>query len=210
MIWKQQGFFLFIKKIQSQNQEIIQTCFYFNCNVKNSRKNCRGLHKQLENYLGSGKLLYDYQSGFKNSYSTDSWHLADRPNQIWHGHRKLYWHGHDRPSKIYRPMAHILSITTYFWINWKLLDNLSKYWFSSYFKNRFQKTELDGIFSDFMVVPCGVGLPQGSILGPFRPTIPNFCKRYGGGCRLLCRPRLILYADDSALLVSSSLHRFLK
>ena len=29
-------------------------------------------HKQLENYLRSAKLLYDYQSGFMNSYSTDS------------------------------------------------------------------------------------------------------------------------------------------
>ena len=29
-------------------------------------------HKQLENYLRSAKLLYDYQSGFRNSYSTDS------------------------------------------------------------------------------------------------------------------------------------------
>ena len=30
------------------------------------------VHKQLENYLGSKKLLYDYQSGFRNPYSTDS------------------------------------------------------------------------------------------------------------------------------------------
>ena len=30
------------------------------------------VHKQLENYLRSEKLLYDYQSGFRNSYSTDS------------------------------------------------------------------------------------------------------------------------------------------
>ena len=29
-------------------------------------------HKQLENYLRSEKLLYDYQTGFRNSYSTDS------------------------------------------------------------------------------------------------------------------------------------------
>ena len=36
------------------------------------------------------------------------------------------------------------------------LDVFSTYWFSSYLKNRFQKTEVDGIFSDPMVVPCGV------------------------------------------------------
>ena len=34
------------------------------------------------------------------------------------------------------------------------LDDLSTSWFSSYLKNRFQKTEVDGIFSDPMVVPC--------------------------------------------------------
>ena len=44
------------------------------------------------------------------------------------------------------------------------LNDLSKSWFSSYLKNRFQKIEVDGIFSDPMVVPCGV--PQGSILEP--------------------------------------------
>ena len=35
------------------------------------------------------------------------------------------------------------------------LDDLSTSWFSSYLKNRFQKTEVDGIFSHPMVVPCG-------------------------------------------------------
>ena len=30
------------------------------------------VHKQLENYLRSEEILYDYQLGFKNSYSTDS------------------------------------------------------------------------------------------------------------------------------------------
>ena len=38
------------------------------------------VHKQLENYLRSEKILYDYQPGFRNSYSTDSClpHLADQ------------------------------------------------------------------------------------------------------------------------------------
>ena len=38
------------------------------------------VHKQLENYLKSEKWLYDYHSGFRNSYSTDSCltHLTDQ------------------------------------------------------------------------------------------------------------------------------------
>ena len=40
----------------------------------------KNVHKQLENYLRFEKLLYDYQSGFRNSYSTDSCltHLTDQ------------------------------------------------------------------------------------------------------------------------------------
>ena len=38
------------------------------------------VYKQLEIFLRSEKLLYDYQSGFRSSYSTDSCltHLTDQ------------------------------------------------------------------------------------------------------------------------------------
>ena len=60
------------------------------------------------------------------------------------------------------------------------LDDLSKSWFSSYLKNRFQKTEVDSVFfSDPMVVRSlwsTTGLHLGTI------TILDSCKRYGGSC----------------------------
>ena len=76
------------------------------------------------------------------------------------------------------------------------LDDLPTSWISSYLKNRFQKTEVDGIFSDPMEVSCGV--PQGSILGPSLFLIHVNDMEATVSCRL------ILYADDSALLVSGT------
>ena len=141
------------------------------------------VHKQLENYLKSEKLLYDYQSGFRNSYSIDSCvtHLTDQIR-------------FDMDKGNYTGMVMIDLQKDFDTVHRDILlnklkaiglDDLSTYWFSSYLKNRFKKTEVDGIFSDPMVVPCRV--PQGSILGP-----------------LLFLIYLILYADDSALLVSGT------
>ena len=57
-----------------------------------------------------------------------------------------------------------------------------------------QATDVGGFFSDPMVVPCGV--PQGSILGLLLFLI------YVNDMEASVSCKLILYADDSALLVS--------
>ena len=120
------------------------------------------VHKQLENYLRSEKLLYDYQSGFRNSYSTDSC-LTQLTDQIRFDMDKGNYTGMVMIDlqKAFDTVDHEILLNKLKAIG---LDDLSTSWFSSYLKNRFQKTEVDGIFSDPMVVPCGV--PQGSILGP--------------------------------------------
>ena len=69
-------------------------------------------------------------------------------------------------------------------------------WFRSYLSDRTQSVHVNDARSDFRSVVCGV--PQGSILGPLlflayindmSTSISSFCK-------------LILYADDSAILFS--------
>ena len=74
------------------------------------------------------------------------------------------------------------------------LDGNAIAWFDAYLTNRMQVTDVGGIFSDPKVGPCGV--PQGSILGPLLFLI------YVNDMEASVSCKLILYADDSALLVS--------
>ena len=67
-------------------------------------------------------------------------------------------------------------------------------WLESRPKYRNQKTEINSIFSDPGVVPCGV--PRGSILRSLLFLI------YVNDRVVAVSRQLILYADDSALLVS--------
>ena len=77
------------------------------------------------------------------------------------------------------------------------LDGNAIAWFDAYLTNRMQVTmvtDVGGIFSDPKVVPCEV--PQGSVMGPLLFLIYVNDMEASVSCKLL------LYADDSALLVS--------
>ena len=74
------------------------------------------------------------------------------------------------------------------------LDGNAIVWFYAYLTNRMQVTDVGGIFSDPRDFPCGV--PQGSILGTLLFLICVNDKDAYVSCKL------VLYADDSALLVS--------
>ena len=67
-------------------------------------------------------------------------------------------------------------------------------WFRSYLSNRQQLVSVDGISSEFQKITCGV--PQGSLLGP----LLYLCYSDDMACSV--RNKLLLYADDSVILVS--------
>ena len=68
-------------------------------------------------------------------------------------------------------------------------------WFDSYLGGRKQTVEISGVFSEFKTVTCGV--PQGSMLGPLLFLM------YVTDMKAAVKCKLLLYADDYALLESS-------
>ena len=74
------------------------------------------------------------------------------------------------------------------------LDDSSVKWFEAYLNDRSQVVSVNGKMSDKRSVTCGV--PQGSILGPLLFQI------YINDMEMATNCDILLYADDSALLVS--------
>ena len=144
---------------------------------------------QLEKYFSDNNILYSYQSGFRKGHSTDSC-LIDLFDYI----RCSLSEGE------YVGMALLDLQKAFDTVNHKVLYEKLKLvgvgsieWFSSYISNRKQFVAIDNANSNFGLVTCGV--PQGSILGPLLFLI------YINDMPISVTCRLLLYADDSALLV---------
>jgi hypothetical protein len=76
------------------------------------------------------------------------------------------------------------------------LNENSVKWFESYLTDRSQVVDMDGTHSSMEKITCGV--PQGSILGPLLFLV------YVNDMVSAVNCKLLLYADDSALMVSHS------
>ena len=152
----------------------------------------RVTYNQIESYMKSENLFYSFQSGFRSSFSTDTCltHLTD---QIRFQMDRGFYTGMVMIDlqKAFDTVDHDILLQKLKALGF---DPLAIKWFESYLKGRNQKTEINGIFSDPRVVPCGV--PQGSILGPLLFLL------YINDMEAAVSCQLILYADDSALLVS--------
>ena len=143
---------------------------------------------QLSDYLSENRLLYEFQSGFRSSYSTDTCliHLTDYiklENDTGMVLLDL--------QKAFDTVDHTILLNKLKWLG---ADDLTVQWFRSYLTGRTQVTDIGGTMSEPKGVTCGV--PQGSILGPLLFLL------YVNDMASAVRCKLLLYADDSALIAS--------
>ena len=153
----------------------------------------RAVYTQLEDYLTKKKLLFDFQSGFRNKFPTDSCltYLTDYIKKtqtskgLYTGMLMLDL------QKAFDTVDHDILCKKLKAMGVKSVD-----WFRSYLSHRNQVVHVNDAVSDPSLVTCGV--PQGSILGP----LLFLC--YINDMELSISPesKLVLYADDSAILYS--------
>ena len=152
----------------------------------------RVVYDQLETYLDERKLLYDLQSGFRPKYSTDTCLIhqtdfikfqMDKGNAVGMVLLDL--------QKAFDTVDHSILLAK---LEAMGLSNDIVKWFQSYLSGRQQLVDAAGTFSSCENITCGV--PQGSILGPL------FFLIYVNDMAGVIGNKLLLYADDSAILVA--------
>ena len=137
-------------------------------------------------------LFYDLQSGFRKSYSTDTCliNLTDHiKDEIDNGN--LCGMAMLDLQKAFDTVNYDILLFKLKALGFK--DDVIK-WMSSYLTRREQMVNVNGVESDPAGITCGV--PQGSILGPLLFLL------YVNDMKAAVNCELLLYADDSALLVS--------
>ena len=149
----------------------------------------KSVYSQLNQYLTDHHLLYTHQSGFRGTYSTDTCliHLTDHVRaQVSRGN--------------YTGMVMLDLQKAFDTVNHDILCNKlramgieSVDWFRSYLSGRQQIVCVNKSNSKPMPITCGV--PQGSVLGP----LLFLC--YVNDMPISVDCKLLLYADDSALLI---------
>ena len=150
----------------------------------------KAVYSQLETYLRENNILYGFQSGFRSRFSTDSCliHLNDyiRSQMSKGNYTGLVLID---LQKAFDTVDHVILCKKL-----RTMGIASVDWFSSYLSDRKQIVNVNDVDSNPLGVSCGV--PQGSILGP----LLFLC--YVNDMASSVRCKLLLYADDSALLVS--------
>ena len=147
---------------------------------------------QLSDHLSENRLLYEFQSGIRSSYSTVTCliHLTD--------YIKLENDKGNLTGMVLLDLQKAFDTVnhTILWnkLKWLGAHDLTIQWFRSYLTGRTQVTDIVGTMSEPKGVTCGV--PQGSILGPLLFLL------YINDMASAVRCKLLLYADDSALIAS--------
>jgi hypothetical protein len=162
------------------------------------------VYDQVESYFKVNKLLYKFQSGFRSGFSTDTCliHLTD--------YIRLEMDKGNLVGMILLDLQKAFDTVNHSILLMKLSaaglgDDILR-WFNSYLSDRQQLVDVSGTHSGTAPISCGV--PQGSILGPLLFLI------YVNDMSAVVKNKLLLYADDSGILVSgkckSDIERLLK
>ena len=152
----------------------------------------RLVYNKLQNYLTEKQLLYEFQSGFRTSFSTDTCllHLTD--------YIRLQTDQGNYTGMVLLDLQKPFDTVDHTILLDKLkamgLNDTGINWFHSYLTDRSQFVNIGDTMSSPGLITCGV--PQGSILGPLLFLV------YVNDMVSAVKCKLLLYADDSALLVS--------
>ena len=150
-------------------------------------------YDQFEGFLLQNKLLFEYQSGFRRGFSTDTCltHLSD--------YIRFQMDKSSLTGMVLLDLQKAFDTVDHRILLMKLetigLNADCLRWFQSYLSGRTQLVNVQGTCSSFTNVSCGV--PQGSILGPLLFLI------YVNDMAGAIDEKILLYADDTAILVSN-------
>ena len=160
----------------------------------------RLVHEQLYKYLCDNSLIYDFQSGFRPRFSTDT-ALTYLGDKIRFNTDKGLYTGVILLDlqKSFNTVDHNILLSKLRAVG---ADNIVINWFTSYLSERKQFVDINGTCSSSESITCGV--PRGSILGPLLFNL------YVNDMATAVSCHLCLYADDSMLLIAGKMLRKLK
>ncbi len=155
----------------------------------------RLIFNNLLRFLLDNNILFKYQFGFRENYSTEL-ALVEISDKIYKSldNSEFFF-------ALYLDLSKAFDTVDFDILLYKLkhygIRGSAHQWFKSYLTNRTQQVEIDGCTSDSLITVCGV--PQGSVLGPllfllYINDLPNSTSKFN----------FRLFADDTKIYVSHS------